>query len=51
MTEVESARTIARRRRKAAAARVWHEFTTDRGGVIGLVVLAVIVLQARGSGR
>ncbi|WP_370950105.1 ABC transporter permease [Amycolatopsis sp. cg5] len=39
----ESARTIAWRRRRAAAAAVWREFTRTRSGFIGLVLLGIIV--------
>ncbi|TCP50979.1 peptide/nickel transport system permease protein [Tamaricihabitans halophyticus] len=42
----ESARSIAWARRRQAAGRVWREFATDRGGLIGLIVLAIIVLLA-----
>ncbi|MFI9379663.1 ABC transporter permease [Kutzneria sp. NPDC052558] len=38
--------SIAWQRRRAAAGRVWAQFRTDRGGLIGLVVLTVIVLLA-----
>jgi len=38
--------SIAWQRRRAAAGRVWSQFRTDRGGLIGLAVLVVIVLLA-----
>ncbi|MBB5897758.1 ABC transporter permease [Kutzneria kofuensis] len=38
--------SIAWQRRRAAANRVWAQFRTDRGGLVGLAVLCVIVLLA-----
>jgi peptide/nickel transport system permease protein len=37
---------IVRQRRRAALAGAWREFTADRGGLAGLVVLVVIVALA-----
>lgn len=37
---------ITWRRRRAAAAGVWREFARDRGGLTGLIVLAVVVVLA-----
>lgn len=39
-----SARTITWQRRRASAAAFWHEFTTNKGGLFGLGLLALIVL-------
>jgi peptide/nickel transport system permease protein len=43
---VASARTIARQRRRAAIAKTWREFAANRGGLIGLCLLVLIVLLA-----
>jgi peptide/nickel transport system permease protein len=43
---VPSARQIARARRRRALARVWREYRKDRGGMIGLVILVVMVAVA-----
>ncbi|MCP2167578.1 ABC transporter permease [Goodfellowiella coeruleoviolacea] len=45
-TPPRTATALVWARRRAAAARVWRQFATDRGGVAGLVVLGVIVLLA-----
>ncbi|WP_020673365.1 ABC transporter permease [Amycolatopsis nigrescens] len=42
----ESARTIAWQRRRAAVGRTWREFAANRGGLVGLAVLALIVVLA-----
>ncbi|MFD8498481.1 ABC transporter permease [Amycolatopsis sp. NPDC059657] len=42
----ENARAIAWRRRRASAAKVWHEFARTKSGLTGLVLLAVIVVAA-----
>ncbi len=44
-----SARRIARRRRAAAWRRNWRLFRSHRGGLVGLVILAVFVLVALGA--
>ena len=46
MTTPASPAAIAWQRRRAAAGQVWSQFRKDRGGLIGLGVLAVIVLLA-----
>lgn len=45
-TQTQSARAIAWHRRFAAAGNVWKEFAKNRGGLIGLALLAVIVVLA-----
>ena len=37
---------IVWQRRRAAVSSTWREFTRDRGGVVGLVVLGVVVVLA-----
>ncbi|MEU6544294.1 ABC transporter permease [Streptomyces sp. NPDC046859] len=39
-------RTLARRRRRASAARFWREYRTHRAGVVGLAALALFALVA-----
>ncbi|MFF4090836.1 ABC transporter permease [Streptomyces nigra] len=41
-----SARTLARRRRRASAARFWREYRTHRAGLVGLAALALFALAA-----
>jgi peptide/nickel transport system permease protein len=43
---VSSARQIAWARRRRALARFWREYRKDRGGMIGLGILAVMVFAA-----
>jgi peptide/nickel transport system permease protein len=38
--------TISRQRRRAALSRVWGQFRSDRGGLIGLALLVLIALLA-----
>ncbi|MFD9893654.1 ABC transporter permease [Amycolatopsis sp. NPDC059027] len=44
--KAESPRTIAWRRRRASIAKTWHEFASQKPGLIGLVCLGVTVLAA-----
>ena len=46
MTEVASPRALARARRRASAAESWRLYRTDRGGVVGLALLVLIVALA-----
>ncbi|MEU6534029.1 ABC transporter permease [Streptomyces sp. NPDC046928] len=44
--EAPSPRTLARRRRRASAARFWREYRTHRAGLVGLAALALFALAA-----
>ncbi|MEQ6900802.1 ABC transporter permease [Nocardioides sp. YIM 152588] len=44
-----TSRQLVRRRRRAAWSRGWAEFRGNRGGLVGLVVLALFVLIAVGA--
>jgi len=45
-TPVSSPRAIVWQRRRAAVAKIWREFASNKGGLIGLGFLAVIVVLA-----
>ncbi|MFJ7022655.1 ABC transporter permease [Streptomyces sp. NPDC101117] len=44
--EAPGPRTLARRRRRASAARFWREYRTHRAGLVGLAALALFALVA-----
>ncbi|MFJ3285696.1 ABC transporter permease [Streptomyces sp. NPDC086669] len=44
--EAPGPRTLARRRRRASAARFWREYRTHRAGLVGLTALALFALVA-----
>lgn len=46
MTTAEKPGSIVWRRRRAAVAKHWHEFTTNKAGVFGLAFLGVITVLA-----
>jgi peptide/nickel transport system permease protein len=46
MTTPASPRAIVWQRRRASAAKMWHEFASNKGGLIGLGFLTLIVILA-----